>query len=249
LNTLLKLQILDGKISDRREREAEIPKQKRRFDADRKRLSAELAEREQVLQDLELEQRDCESEIETRKEQIGTYQGQLNLVKKNEEYQALLHEIDLLTKQIGVKEERILAIMEEMDDANARLEEDRKRIQEETKEIDAECGEIDAELAEAVKKREVLEAERVPLVENVASELLTRYTRLRRKFTTGLVAVPVRDEVCTGCNMHLLPQVVIEVMQGKKIHSCQQCGRLLYDPDNFEETQEGTEEAASHLEA
>lgn len=249
MNTLLKLQILDGKISARRDREAEIPKQKNRFDIHRKRLSAELAEREQVLQDLELEQRDSESEIDTRKSQIDTYQQQLNLVKKNEEYQALLHEIDLLNKQIGVKEERIISIMIEMDDAKARLEEDRKRIQEETKEIDAECSEIDAELSEAVEKRKVLEAERVPLADQVGNELLRRYDRLRRKFTTGSVAVPVRDEVCTGCNMHLLPQVVIEVMQGNKVHSCQQCGRLLYHPENFEETHEGTEEAASQLEA
>lgn len=249
MNTLLKLQVLDKQINARRDREAEIPKQKNRFDIHRKRLGAELAEREQVLQNLDLEQRDSESEIDARKTQIDTYQQQLNLVKKNEEYQALLHEIDLLNKQIGVKEERILAIMLEMDDAKARLEEDRKRIQEETREIDAECGEIDAELAEAVKKREQLEAERVPLADQVSNELLLRYDRLRRKFTTGSVAVPVRDEVCTGCNMHLLPQVVIEVMQGKKIHSCQQCGRLLYYPDNFEDTHEGTEEAASQLEA
>lgn len=249
MDTLLKLQILDANINVCREREAEIPKQKNRFDIHRERLNAELAEREQVLQDLELEQRDSESEIDVRKIQIDKYQQQLNVVKKNEEYQALLHEIDLVKKQIGVKEERILAIMMEMDDAKARLEEDRKRILEETKEIEAECAVIDAELAAAVKKREVLDTERVPLTDQVGHELLSRYERLRRKFVKGLIVVPLRDEVCTGCNVHLLPQVVIEVMQGDKIHSCQQCGRLLYHPDNFEDALGETKEAAPQLEA
>ena len=249
MNTLLKLQELDGRISACCEREMEIPKQKNRFDIQRARLKVELDEREQVLKDLELEQRDCESEIELRREQIDKYQQQLNLVKKNEEYQALLHEIDQLKKQIGVKEERILATMMEMDDATARLEEDRKRIQEETKEIDSECAVIDAELAEAVKRREILEAQREPIVDKVGQELLFRYGRLRTRFLTGTVVVPLREEVCTGCNMHVRPQIVNEVLQGKKIHSCQQCGRLLYHPDNFEDVPEGTAEAASHLEA
>ena len=117
-----------------RNREAEIPKQKNKFDIYRERLKAELTERETVCKDLELEQRNCDSEIELKRARIDKYQQQLNAVKKNEEYQALLHEIDQLTKQIGIKEERILAIMMEMDDAQARLEEDRKRIKDETAE-------------------------------------------------------------------------------------------------------------------
>ncbi len=249
MNTLLKLQELDARINACQEREVEIPKQKSRFDIQRTRLKSELDEREQVLEDFELEQRECESAIELRKAQIDKYQQQLNAVKKNEEYQALLHEIDLVKKQIGVKEERILAIMVETDDAQARLEEDRKRIQEETKEIDSECAVIDAELAEAVKQREVLERERTPLVDNVGPELLTRYRRLRTRFRTGTIVVPLREEVCTGCNMHVRPQIVNEVLQGNKIHSCQQCGRLLYHPENFADAPEGTEEAASHLKA
>jgi len=235
LNRLLELQELDARISTCRAREVEIPKQKHKFDIQRERLKAELTEREQLLKDLELEQRTCEGDIEQRKEQVGVYQGQLNLVKKNEEYQALLHEIDQVQKAIGVREERILAIMMEMEDATARLEEDRKRIKEETDEIDRECAEIDAELAEAVKQREVLVVERQPLVDGVGNEHLTRYTRLRRKFATGLVVVPLREEVCTGCNMHVRPQIVNEVLEGAKIHSCQHCGRLIYHPGNIED--------------
>lgn len=249
MNTLLKLQELDGRISACRAREAEIPKQKVRFDIRRERLKAELDEREQMLRDLELEQRDCESEIEVRNTQVEKYQQQLNAVKKNDEYQALLHEIDQVKKLIGVKEERILAIMIETEDAAARLEEDRKRIQEETREIDAECAVIDAELAEAVKQREVLDGDRVPLTDKVGRELLTRYVRLRTKFRTGTVVVSLREEVCTGCNMHVRAQIVNEVLQGNKIHACQHCGRLLYHPGNFDDEPGQTEEAASQLEA
>jgi hypothetical protein len=230
-------------------RESEIPKQKVKFQTIRDRLTAELSERENLVKQLELEQRTCEKDIEQKKEQIGKYHQQLNAVKKNEEYQALLHEIDGAKKVIGQKEERIIAIMLELDETRARLDEDRKRIADEQNGLDKQCSEIDAELAEAVKKRKELEAQRPGLVGLVKGDLMGRYERLRRKFASGDVLVAMREEVCTGCNMHLRPQIVNEILEGHKIHACQHCGRLLYHPDNFSDTPTDEEEAASRIEA
>jgi predicted nucleic acid-binding Zn-ribbon protein len=249
LNSLLKLQELDARLHDCHVREREIPKQKTKYQTIRDRLTAELKEREQHVKNLELEQRAAEKDIEQKREQILKYQQQLNAVKKNEEYAALLHEIDGVKKTIGQREERIIAIMVEMDEAKARLDEDRKRIAEEQKRLDKECAQIDAELAEAVKKRQTLEADRPKIAVGVANDLMSKYDRLRRKFPSGDVLVPMKDEVCTGCNMHLRPQIVNEILQGHKIHACQHCGRLLFHPDNFSEDTTHKEEAASGIEA
>ena len=78
---------------------------------------------------------------------------------------------------------------------------------------------------------------------------MSKYERLRKKFPSGDVLVPMKDEVCTGCNMHLRPQIVNEILQGHKIHSCQHCGRLLFHPDNFSDDTTPKEEAASGIEA
>jgi predicted nucleic acid-binding Zn-ribbon protein len=249
LNSLLRLQELDARLHECHVREREIPKQKSKYLTIRERLTAELKEREQHVKNLELEQRSAEKDIDQKKEQILKYQQQLNSVKKNEEYSALLHEIDGVKKTIGQREERIISIMVEMDEAKARLEEDRKRIADEQKALDKECGVIDAELAEAVKKRNVLEAERPKIATGVAGDLMSKYERLRKKFPSGDVLVPMKDEVCTGCNMHLRPQIVNEILQGHKIHACQHCGRLLFHPDNFSEDTTPKEEAASGIEA
>ncbi len=249
MNSLLKLQQLDARIHACHAREKEIPKQKTKFLTVRDRLSAELKEREQKVKALEVEQRTCEGDIEQKKAAILKYQQQLNIVKKNEEYTALLHEIDTVKKGIGQREERIISIMVEMDEAKARLVEDRKRIAEEQKGLDKQCAEIDAELAEAVKQRQILEAERPGIATLVAGDLMSKYERLRKKFPSGDVVVPMKDEVCTGCNMHMRPQIVNEILQGNKIHACQHCARLLYHPDNFTEDEAGKHEAASGVEA
>lgn len=241
MKTLLQLQDLDLKIEACKAREQEIPKQKRKFDLVRERLKAELAECEQVCKDLVLEQRDCESSIEQNQEQIGKYNGQLNAVKKNDEYQALLHEIDTLKKQINLREERILAIMEESEQAQARLEEDRKRIEREVKEIDSECDAVDRELEEAVQERKIFEDQEGPLKEQIDGALMKQYHRIRANKKTGAAAVPLNGEVCGGCFMSLRAQIVIEVMTGDVVHTCQHCGRLLYHLDE-DETAEVTEE-------
>ncbi len=244
MNTLLQLQELDAKIQTCLSRESEIPKQKNKFNIHRERLKAELLEREKIATDLQLEQKACEGNIEQCQTQITKYNEQLNVVKKNEEYQALLHEIELQKKQIAANEERILTIMVELDEAKARLEEDNKRIKSEQNAIDSQCAEIDDELKEAMTHRQELENQRVPLVEGVPRDLYSKYQRIRRNITNGSVVVPLKGEVCGGCHMHLLAQVVNEILAGDKIHGCQHCGRLLYHPPNFEALEEAEAEKA-----
>ena len=226
-------------------REAEIPTQKNKFDIHRKRLGAELEERENTYKGLELEQRKCEGDIEENLTHIVKYNQQLNSVKKNEEYQALLHEIDMLKKKNGVHEERILVVLIELDDAKIRLAEDRKRIDEEIKDIDGQCSEIDDELAEAVRHRETLEAKREPLATKVDGTLLQRYQRIRSSRKSGPALVPLNGETCGGCHMHERAQIVNEVIAGENIHTCQHCGRLLYYPANFEDESVSTQGSPS----
>ena len=236
MNTLLQLQALDLTIERLKRRELEIPKQKSKYDIHKKRLTEELKQSEERCKKLQLEQRECEGEIEQKQAQIKKYDGQLLGIKKNEEYQALLHEMDLLRKQIGLKEERIIAIMVELDEAKAHLEEDRKRIHEELVGIEAECARIDAELAETTAERARVESEREPLTKNIAADLLGRYNRIRRSIKTGAAVVPLNNEHCTGCHMAVPPQTVNELIAGHKIHSCNHCGRLLYHSENFGDT-------------
>lgn len=240
MRTLLQLQELDLKIESIKAREVEIPKQKGKFDIHRKRLAAELVERDKMVKDLVLEQRSCESDIEQKQAQIKKYDQQLLGVKKNEEYQALLHEIDMIKKQIGLKEERILAIMIELDDARARLEADKTRINAEVAGIDRQCAEVDAELAVAVREREALEQQRAPLADRVEAGLMAKYKRIRTSKKGGAAVVPLTGEACSGCHMHVPPQVVNEILAGELQHSCRYCGCLLFHPGNF---QDGAESA------
>lgn len=236
MKTLLQLQKLDLQIDTWRTQEEEIPKQKERFEIQKKRLAAELEESDNRRKRLSLEQRECEKDIEQKQQQIGKYETQLLSVKKNAEYQSLLHEIEALKKQIAAREERIIALMLEIDEAKALYEEDKKRITDELAVIEGECRKIDAELGEAVAAREKLEVLSQAERGNVEASLLSRYDRIRKAKKTGPAAVPLNGESCSGCFMKMTPQVVNEILGGTLVHACKHCGRLLYHPDLFPET-------------
>lgn len=228
---LLKLQILDLKIDSLKASELDLPKQKDKYAIHRERLAAEIKSSEERCKRLLLEQRECAGEIEQRQAQIVKYDGQLYSIKKNEEYKALLYEIDLLKKQIAVKEERILSLMIEHDDAKEALAADKERIQGELNEIEAECAKIDKELELLTVERKALVKSRPPLVEKVNKQLLSRYERIRKVRTPSVV--PLKEDVCGGCFMGVRPQIINEIMANDKVHACQHCGRLLYFPGNI----------------
>jgi predicted nucleic acid-binding Zn-ribbon protein len=221
-------------------RELEIPKQKEKIELQKKRLVAEITEREEAAKALQVEQGSIESEISQKQAQIDKYEQQTYAVKKNEELRALLHEIDALKKQISSHEERIIALMLELDDVNARLEEDGKRVAEELEALDRQCAEIDAQLDQAVKDRGAREQERLPLLEQADPALLARYHRIRNSKKTGAAIVPLQGEVCSGCRVAALAQTINEVLAGK-VHACRSCGRLLYAPSALNRAEVGAE--------
>lgn len=235
MNTLLQLQELDLKIERLKAREKEIPRQKQKFQIHKERVAAELEESKERCKNLALEQREYEGDIEQKQNQVARYNGQLLAVRKNEEYHALLHEIDTLKKQISLKEERVIAIMVETDEATDHFEEDKKRIQEEMEDIASECVKIDEELGETIEERNACEARREPLLAQIDSELLSRYERIRGAKKAGPAIVLLNGESCSGCHMMVRPQIVNEVLAADKICTCQHCGRLLYHADSAQD--------------
>ncbi|MFO7973183.1 MAG: C4-type zinc ribbon domain-containing protein [Candidatus Hydrogenedentota bacterium] len=240
MKTLLRLQDLDLRIEACKAREIEIPKQKEKFKVQKQRLEDELEERREALKKLQVEQRECESDIEQKQAQTNKYNEQLFSIKKNEEYQALLHEIDLLKKQIAIQEERIISLMVELDDAKARFEEDQKRIKTEIETLDNQCREVDAELAEAIEARKNLDEKRKPLLQEVEPQLLSKYRRIRQSKASGPAVVPLRGDICSGCNMNVRPQIINEILAGE-IRACPQCGRLLYDKETISQEEQNAE--------
>jgi predicted nucleic acid-binding Zn-ribbon protein len=60
----------------------------------------------------------------------------------------------------------------------------------------------------------------------IPPQILGHYDRLVAHGKKGLAAV--RDQVCTGCHMHVTIGVVATLMRDDDIQLCDNCGRYLY---------------------
>ena len=66
----------------------------------------------------------------------------------------------------------------------------------------------------------------------VSTPILAHYDRLLAQGKKGLAAV--RNQVCTGCHIHVPRACVLALMHGNDIQICENCGRYLYLPEQSE---------------
>jgi hypothetical protein len=77
-----------------------------------------------------------------------------------------------------------------------------------------------------------VEAQTAALRSNIPQPFIGHYDRLHVRGKKGIVAV--RNQVCTGCHMHVPIGQITVLMRGEDIQLCESCGRYLYLPDPAE---------------
>jgi predicted nucleic acid-binding Zn-ribbon protein len=77
-----------------------------------------------------------------------------------------------------------------------------------------------------------IESEASKLRGKIPAPILAHYDRLRVRAKKGVSVV--RNQVCTGCHMHVPIGTITVLMRGEDITLCENCGRYLYLPDATE---------------
>src|ERR1017187_6085398 len=78
-----------------------------------------------------------------------------------------------------------------------------------------------------------VEAQTAELRGNIPQPIIGHYERLRVRGKKGIAVV--RNQVCTGCHMHVPIGQINMLMRGEDVQLCETCGRYLYLPDRSEE--------------
>jgi predicted nucleic acid-binding Zn-ribbon protein len=86
------------------------------------------------------------------------------------------------------------------------------------------------EFGEAATKS--VEAQAAELRGNIPLPILGHYDRLRVRGKKGVAVV--RNQVCTGCHMHVPIGQITVLMRGEDVQLCESCGRYLYLPNPAE---------------
>ncbi len=223
---LHKISAVDRRLSELSEQEEKIPKELQVLE-DGLKAEEKAADEERLgLEKAQGSRKTLEIELESTNEHIKKYQAQLFQIKTNKEYSALLAEIEAHKAKNAHTEDRILALMEEVEDRAKRFQAEKDKLAKVRAEYARRTAELESQLAAVQAEHTQRDQERVGILPDLPKDLLPAYERVHRS-RKGLAIVPVRDGTCGGCHVTLPPQRLAEVRQGEGVVSCEHCGRIL----------------------
>ena len=233
VQNLIALQQADREILRLKEEIAALPKRVAAIEERLAGTKALLEKAKGAVKADEAARRKYESGIQDQQQKISKYRDQSLAVKTNEQYKALLHEIQFAEQDIRAHEDKILELMvnaeireKDVKAAEATLKAETAEIEKEKIEARQRTAEDEKQLAEWNAKRDTARA-------GVDADLLRQYDRVAKHRGTGLSEA--RDHKCLACQVMLRPQTYNEVRASTHVVTCESCQRILYyDPSNDE---------------
>jgi len=250
LQTLIQLQDVDLRMAALRAEIAALPKQVAQIEAKLAGSKAKVEAAQAAIKADETARRKHESDIKDQQERISKYRDQSLKVKTNQEYKALLSEINQAEAEIARLEDKVLEIMVAADTRKETLRQAEATLKADTAENEREKEHARQQTAADQKQLAELSDQRQQLRSGVDEEALNHYDRVL-KLRGSVMAAVYEDESCSACRVRLRPQVFQDVTTNQQFVTCFYCNRILYyvpPPPKEEETKDKAPAAAASQE-
>ncbi len=222
-------------LQDRQQRIKQIETEIGTVPLQRKSLEAQLAASvaavevlKQKARHVEMDRKKLELDVGTRAETISRLKTQQYQTRKNDEFQAIGHEIERYENEIRKIEDEELELMVQADKIKADLGEEEQTAAAVSESVAGQTNDLEAKSTTLQSRLEELIEERAEIAGKIEEDLLSRFERLF-KSKGDAVLVALEHEVCTGCHMKVTAQTAHRVKAGREIVSCENCGRILYN--------------------
>jgi uncharacterized protein len=222
-------------LQDRQQKIRQIETEIKTLPLRRKNLESQLAEHaanvegmKQKARQVEVERKKLELDVGTRNESIARLKTQQYQTRKNDEFQAMGHEIERYENEISKLEDQELELMEQGDKLKIEVAAVEKTAATAKESISRQIKDLDEKSKALEVRLQELSKERSDLAGKIDEDLLNLFDRLfASKGDSALVAL--EHEVCTGCHMKVTPTTAMQVKVGREIVRCENCGRILYE--------------------
>lgn len=222
-------------LQDRDLRLHDIALQLERIPRDKEQASERLAQHQAAakaaklaLQENEVAIKNVELDIGTRRETINRLKKQQYETRKNEEYQALGHEVIRYSEDVDALETTELELMEKADQLRGALQKALDALAKLQKGVDEEIIELDQRTTALEAERTETQGKRGSVAAEIDEELLSLYDRLLASRGAPVVVPLPPSAQCQGCHVKAISSVAVRVQGGKELVQCENCGRILY---------------------
>ncbi len=197
------------------------------------RIAAEreaIATERQKVKELEVRRKDLDNDLKSVEDQLTKFKNQQLNVKKNEEYQALTHEIETTETRIGELEEQEIGLLIDIDTANETLTEIERERNETIALHEGEIAKLRQREQELQQQHAQAATDASDAEGNVDPRYLQAYKRVRQRKIRPPYVVQVTDHKCGGCHLKLAGETETSLHQRSSPVNCENCGRLVYLP-------------------
>ena len=222
-------------LQDRQQKIRQIENEIRTVPLQRKNLEGQLATSvgaletiKQRARQVEVDRKKLELDVGTRQESIARLRTQQYETRKNDEFQAIGHEIQRYEKEISAIEDQELELMDAADKLKVEVAAEEKKAAASKESVSRQLTDLEQKSKTLSTRLEELKKERENLAGTIDEDLLDRFDRLFASKGDAAV-VALEHDVCTGCHMKVTTATANMVKSGKEIVSCEQCGRILYN--------------------
>jgi predicted nucleic acid-binding Zn-ribbon protein len=231
LKLLVDLQHRDSLILEKRRFIDKVPLRIFEVDEPLKKAKLELENIKKKNEAALRKKKEKESELSETQEKIRKMKARISDLKTNKEYQAYQKEIEGSEKEITAIEDVILQLMEEIDAVSKEQKAKEAAVNAEIQKIDAFKAELDAEVVKNERELALLKQERAGTVARIDPDVYKTYMRILLDSGDGVAVTTARNELCSGCDMNIPPQLYVEIRKNQELLQCPQCRRILYVPE------------------
>ena len=233
LKKLIRLQTIDVAIQELRATTGAFPAKSRALDEKLSNALAGVERSKDAIKTNQSGRKELESKVTDLEAKISKYRDQLMSVKTNEEYKAMVKEIDYSQDAISKLEDQILTLMEASESLALDLKAAESVLREDEKVVQTDRVSLEEINLKDTATLEAYLEERADVQKDISEDILTHYERLS-KARGGVALATATDEACDLCNVRMRPQTFQEVRKNDTIINCESCSRILYDPQNLD---------------
>lgn len=229
IEQLLILQDRDARCEHIQKQLAQIPLERAQITAEIEKERQAVAMVEAAVTALMAQNQRLEGDAEEVGGKIVKYKTQQMQVKKNEEYKALEHEIDLLNTRISELEDEQLAVLDQIDAKREDLKAAKETCAKEISLLEKRL----AALSEAEAENQAQLDDAVAAVEHArgktGAKTLQAYDFVKGQVRRPPYVCPLEEGRCMGCRIRVSADVDSQARRSSEtLARCDSCGRIVY---------------------
>lgn len=236
LGLLYRIQQIDVEMGKIKALRGALPQEVAQIEDELASLRSKVAHNEELISGYEQSIEQNKKDIIEIDAQTGKYKRDLQDISNSREYDSIEKEIenqgllhDIAQKHIG---EARVAIAERKD-AIAAIQE---RIEIREQDLEAKKDELDNIVSSTAEQESGLMEKRESIAAKIDARTMSAYNRIRGSVRNHLAVVSVYNDACGGCFNSVTPQRLVDIASGTKLVICENCGRILVNPDALQGT-------------